>query len=112
MWPSSSSFWNVLHWSQMYNEPRSALRAFNYGPEYNLSRVTAPSVLFGGGNDWMAPPDAMDLAAQRMGSTAGGIERYQVPSYSHMDFIWDADGAKTAAYPRVMQALHKYAPTS
>lgn len=107
VWPSSTSFWNALHWAQLYNEPRPALRAFMYGAEYDISQVKAPTVLIGGSVDILAPPHSLDMAAQRMGAAL--VEHHKISGYSHMDFIWDAEGAKNIAYPQLLQALEKYA---
>lgn len=41
----------------MYNEPDPKFMSFNYGPEYNLTAVTAPTVLFAGGRDVLAAPN-------------------------------------------------------
>ena len=108
VWPSSTSFWNALHWAQLYNEASPALRAFRYGAEYDISQVRAPTVFIGGSIDILAPPQSLDMAAQRMGAAL--VEHHKITGYSHMDFIWDADGAKTMAYPQLLQALKKYAP--
>ena len=108
MWPSSTSLWNALHWPQLFNEPRPALRAFRYGAEYNISRVEAPTVFMGGSIDVLAPPQSLDMAAQWMGAAL--VEHHRIAGYGHMDFMWDAEGAKTMAYPQLLQALKKYAP--
>jgi hypothetical protein len=39
----------LLCWLQMYNEPRARFFAFNYGPEYDLTLVRNPVILFSGG---------------------------------------------------------------
>ena len=32
-WPSATSYWNALQWSQMYSEPKPAFFEYNYGPQ-------------------------------------------------------------------------------
>jgi hypothetical protein len=47
--------------------------AFNYGPEYPLEVVSAPTVFLVGGDDVLAPPVSLDLAVQRLrGSITNG----------------------------------------
>ena len=82
VWPSSTSFWNALHWAQLYNEPEPQLRAFNYGPEYDLGRVKAPTVLLAGGSDVLAPPQSFDEAKKHLKESL--VETHQIRDYSHM----------------------------
>jgi len=104
-WPSSTSYWNALQWSQMYSEPKPAFTAFNYGPEYNLTAIRAPTVLFSGGRDVLAADSDIALTRQKLaagGSLAGWNAQ---DDYSHMDFIWDSEGASRLVYPLVLRAL-------
>lgn len=82
VWPSSTSFWNALHWAQLYNEPEPHLRAFNYGPEYDLGLVKSPTVFLTGGTDVLAPPQSFDEAAKHLGASL--VETHQIQGYSHM----------------------------
>jgi hypothetical protein len=44
-WPSSTSFWNALQWSQVWNEPEPAtFRRFNYGA-HGSPFLTSPHLL-------------------------------------------------------------------
>ena len=82
VWPSSTSFWNALHWAQIYNEPQPRLMSFNYGLDYPLEAVRAPTVLLIGGNDVLAPPNSLDLAARQLKGT--NVEQHSIGDYSHM----------------------------
>ena len=35
-WPSATSYWNALQWSQMYSEPKPAFFEYNYGPQVRV----------------------------------------------------------------------------
>ena len=77
--------------------------AFNYGPEYPLEAVSAPTVLLVGGNDVLAPPESLELAVKHLRGAV--TEKHLIEDYGHMDWIWDSYNAKRVAYPLVLQAL-------
>ncbi|GFH07115.1 AB hydrolase-1 domain-containing protein, partial [Haematococcus lacustris] len=96
-WPSPSSFFNALHWSQIATEPSPRFRKFDYGPEYNLSRIASPVYLLWGGQDQLAAPRDCALTMARLSAAGALAGSYEVQSYQHMDFIWDL-GVATRAY--------------
>lgn len=38
-----------LQWAQMFNEPEPRFMKFNYGPEYNLTKINVPTFYISGG---------------------------------------------------------------
>ncbi|GAX72868.1 hypothetical protein CEUSTIGMA_g323.t1 [Chlamydomonas eustigma] len=107
VWPSSTSYWNALQWAQMYNDAATRLSSFNLAYVYDLTLIKAPCYMISGGQDVLAPPQAMDQVHQKLGGRLVGSHR--VADYGHMDFIWDADGAHEILYPLIATILHQYA---
>eukprot|EP00983_Pelagomonas_calceolata_P104784 1159064-Pelagomonas_calceolata.AAC.2 len=90
VWPSPTSYYNALHWGQIFNEPEPKFMAFNYGPEYDLTKVKAPVVLFTAGRDVLATPKDMSLVRERLASGGSLAGVHESESFGHMDYIcWD-----------------------
>ncbi|KAF5828326.1 Alpha/Beta hydrolase protein [Dunaliella salina] len=88
VWPSPTSYYNALHWGQIFNEPEPKFMAFNYGPEYDLTKIKAPVVLFTAGRDVLAAPKDMSLVRERLASGGSLAGVHETESFGHMDYIW------------------------
>merc|ERR1712002_996087 len=99
--PAGTSSKNVLHYTQIITSGK--FQKYDYGkignmqkynqekpPEYGLTKIHTPTVVFGGGNDAMAPQSDVAWVASQL---AGVLQMIQVKDYSHMDFC----GAPTLA---------------
>jgi pimeloyl-ACP methyl ester carboxylesterase len=73
---------NALQWAQMYNDASIRLSSFNLASVYNLSLIKTPCYMISGGQDVLAPPQAMDLTQQKLGGRLVGSHR--VADYGHM----------------------------
>ncbi|VDP67519.1 unnamed protein product [Echinostoma caproni] len=98
--PAGTSVRNIVHYCQAMISDN--FQRFDYGeaknmkkygqstpPEYKLSTLTMPIVLYNGGNDWLAVvTDITKLLSQIEKNV---IEHYFLPSYNHLDFVWGMD---------------------
>ena len=56
-------------------------------PQYSLADFHIPTVLYSGGNDWLADPS--DVERLLDGLPKGVVEhRKVIPEWMHLDFIW------------------------
>merc|ERR1719192_598534 len=100
--PAGTSAKTVLHFAQGVQSGR--FREFDFGneeenmdeygtpepPEYSLSHVTCPVVLYWGANDWLTQPQDVDaIASQLPGLVASRRVPYE--SFNHLDFLWAKD---------------------
>jgi len=101
--PAGMSSKNVLHWMQLINS--KLFRKYDYGekgnmehyktklpPEYDIAKIHAPTVIFAGGKDTLAPPEDVKWTHGHLGSV---IKMFEVKEYSHMDFVWGTASSKT-----------------
>lgn len=110
-WPASVSSRNLNHWGQMMVTKELRFQRYDFGTncsiaqpfeetcnqqkygsltptEYDLSKVTAPVVIFVAEMDTMSAPE--DVAEQRRRLRPGAIVTEIVyQPYGHMDFVWD-----------------------
>ncbi|KAF5842961.1 hypothetical protein DUNSADRAFT_3554 [Dunaliella salina] len=88
-WPSPTSYYNVLQWAQMYNEPKPRFMKFNYGADYDLQKIQSPVYYISGGKDVLAEKQDTALAREQLSKGGSLVGSHHIPSYSHMDFIWN-----------------------
>lgn len=110
-WPASVSARNLKHWGQMMVSKELRFQRYDYGtncslarpfeetcnqakygsllpPEYDLSKITAPVILFVAQLDTVSVPE--DIAEQRKRMRPGTvITQVWYQRYGHMDFVWD-----------------------
>ncbi|TPP39705.1 Gastric triacylglycerol lipase [Fasciola gigantica] len=109
--PAGTSVRNAVHYCQAMVSDR--FQQFDYGkainkekygqetpPEYDLSKFTVRTVLYHGGNDWLAVPEDIKKLANHIGKAV--INRYLLPTYNHLDFVWGMDAADLV-YPTVLK---------
>lgn len=94
---------------QRYNEGRIG-NIKRYGtpktPQYNVSLVTSPVVLFSAENDWISTLKDVQMLGSRLPNL---LENYVIPEkyWSHHNYVWDVK-AKTYVFPRILFYLEKF----
>ena len=68
-------------------------------PEYNVSALNVPTVLFTGTKDWLADRQDVATLVPKIAHTV--IKHVNLPSYDHLDFIWGLD-AHTKVYKPIV----------
>ncbi|KJE94109.1 lysosomal acid lipase/cholesteryl ester hydrolase [Capsaspora owczarzaki ATCC 30864] len=111
--PSSTSTKNMIHWAQdvrtdkfqRYDYGTAAANRQHYGtdtpPQYNVTNIRAPMVVFAGGHDALADPTDV---AQLMKELPANVPYVSVEAYGHLDFVW-GEHANTTVYQQVIQYL-------
>ncbi|CAI2737317.1 unnamed protein product, partial [Dicrocoelium dendriticum] len=107
---------NVQHYAQSIASGK--FQRFDYGilknlliygqihpPEYDLSKITVPTAIFHGGNDWLVVEEDINQLALEINKTL--IGKYLLTHYQHTDFIWGLD-AGYVLYPSVLDILQQY----
>jgi len=113
--PAGTSSRTVLHFAQGVQSGR--FREFDFGsedenmdeygspepPEYSLSHVSCPVVLYWGSNDWLTQPQDVDAIANQL---PGLVASNRVPydSFNHLDFLWAKD-ADSLLYKPAMEVM-------
>ena len=105
-WPSSTSFKDVLHWAQMWNQDQPRLTKFKSNEEYDLQRIETKTVILSGSVDVLAPPSNIVMIKNNIGGAVDEMSK-TVDSYGHMEWIWDSK-AKDLAYPTILKSLSKF----
>lgn len=115
--PAGASSLQMIHFGQVI---RSMLfRRFDHGiggnlalygqafpPLYNLWRVTTPTHLYYGANDWMVTPVDTSLLATALPNLR---LLYMVPHvlWNHMDFVWGMN-VRTLVYRPMLNTMRLY----
>ena len=74
-------------------------------PQYNLTELRVPTALFTGDHDWLADPyDVKNLIPKISGVL---INRTDIESYEHLDFIWGLN-ARELVYRIVIELARGY----
>jgi hypothetical protein len=106
----------MAHWAQMVTSRRFCKydygRAGNlrrYGsenaPDYDLAKVSVPTVVFNGGKDRLADPtDVLHLVEDALDHHII-IDRFFISDYGHLDFTWGLD-ANQRVYHEILKQLH------
>jgi len=117
--PAGTSARTLQHFAQGVNTGRFSMfdqgsereNMLAYGsplpPEYTLSRVRCPVVLYWGQNDWLAHPTDVALLAASLPNL---VASYQVPfsSFNHLDFLWGKT-ADTLLYKPAIKIIQHFA---
>lgn len=116
--PAGVSVKTLLHFAQGINSKRFC--HFDYGdedsnyqvygdtvpPDYTLSQVQVPVILYWGDNDWVAAPeDVHRLAAQLPRLIASIMVPYK--RFNHVDFMWAKD-ADVLLYKPVIEIIQNF----
>jgi len=112
--PSGTSTQNMVHFGQMTKSNKYC--KFDYGkkenierygqptpPEYDLTKVNAPTVLFYGPHDWLADPTDVAQLLGRLPTTTVAAS-YVLDKYNHMDFIWGLQANKDV-YQKILHHM-------
>uniref|UniRef100_A0A6P4FA12 Lipase 3-like n=1 Tax=Drosophila rhopaloa TaxID=1041015 RepID=A0A6P4FA12_DRORH len=116
--PAGASTKQMHHFGQLRNSRKFQL--FDYGlwnllyygslrpPSYKLENVRTKVALYYGNNDWLAPPEDVELLYQRLPYV---VDKYVVPNkdFNHLDLIWGID-AKTLLWDRMIQVMKSQEP--
>jgi len=91
-----------------YEDPLVNMQVYGstYPPDYDLSMVKVPVLLYWGQNDWLASPeDVINLGAQ----LPMLIDSIRVPfdDWNHMDFMWAKD-ADTLLYKPMIEYIQNF----
>uniref|UniRef100_T1JNG7 Lipase n=1 Tax=Strigamia maritima TaxID=126957 RepID=T1JNG7_STRMM len=114
--PAATSVQNVVHLAQMVRSHKFQFHDFGYyeninrykqstPPEYNISKITTPVVLFWSDNDYLADPTDVSKLALRLQNI---VLKYRVPydNFSHLDFVWSLD-IKPLLYNKLLETMQK-----
>ena len=102
--PAGTSVQNMLHYAQGYQSKRFQKYDFGkeenkkkYGqsipPEYDLSSFAVPTVLYSGGQDWLADPSDVEILERKIPKQSI-IKKVNIPPWMHLDFIWGVDASR------------------
>uniref|UniRef100_A0A6P4E010 Lipase 1-like n=1 Tax=Drosophila rhopaloa TaxID=1041015 RepID=A0A6P4E010_DRORH len=109
-----------VRYSTLDSETPAKFQLFDYGlwnllyygslrpPSYKLENVRTKVALYYGNNDWLAPPEDVELLYQRLPYV---VDKYVVPNkdFNHLDLIWGID-AKTLLWDRMIQVMKSQEP--
>jgi len=111
--PAGTSSKNVIHYTQIINSEK--FQKYDYGkignmekynqatpPEYGLTKIHTPSVVFAGSHDAMAPRADVAWVASQL---AGVLQMFDVKDYSHMDFVWGTNSGPML-YEKMKNYIH------
>ncbi|XP_040294243.1 lysosomal acid lipase/cholesteryl ester hydrolase-like [Bufo bufo] len=114
--PSSTSVQNMEHWLQASHTGR--LQAFDWGflgnlerykqstpPLYDVTKMTVPTALWSGGNDWLADPLDVKLLIPKIKNL---VYQEEIPKWEHLDFIWGIN-APQKLYKKILNFLKRHA---
>ncbi|XP_017099328.2 lipase 3 isoform X2 [Drosophila bipectinata] len=112
--PAGASTKQMQHFGQLNRS--GAFRQFDHGwlrnhwiygtlepPSYQLQNVKAKVALYYGQNDWLAPPEDVEMLHSRLPNV---ITKYLVDDkeFNHLDFIWGID-AKELLWDRMFETM-------
>jgi lysosomal acid lipase/cholesteryl ester hydrolase len=89
-----------------YGTEKENLEHYNQttAPSYDLTKVSVPTALYSGGNDWLADPIDVDVLRKLLPNI---VEDYAIETYNHMDLVWGIN-TKTMLYNRILDLIGKY----
>jgi len=107
--PAGTSAQNVVHFGQMIQSGKFQKHDYgfignlwHYGvttaPEYVVSKMEVPTVLFWGGKDTLADPEDVQGLIPKIKNLKGN---YFHPELDHLDYIWGTSAAKDVYEPIV-----------
>jgi len=74
-------------------------------PEYDVTKITTPIVLYWGSQDYLADPQDVKELSQKLPNLAGNVN---LPHFNHMDFIWGLKAASDVYNPVYEDILHDF----
>ncbi|KAJ8952387.1 hypothetical protein NQ318_014478 [Aromia moschata] len=107
----------IKEWKHVLQEVKSGhFRQYDYGsaenterygavepPDYNISKITAPVVLYAGGRDILAVAADVDRLAQELPNL---VAKHELEDFSHLDFV---KGERAPAlYNEIKDLINKY----
>lgn len=114
--PAGTSVQNMIHYAQAYNSHK--FMKYDYGekenidvyhqatpPEYDLTKFNVETVLYSGGNDWLADPDDVKRLVELLPSKSL-IKHDRIEEWMHLDFIWGMDATKLV-YRDIIHAMKR-----
>jgi len=112
--PAGTSAQNIVHFGQMIQSGKFQKHdygfignLFHYGsykaPEYVVSNMEIPTVLFWGGKDVLADPEDVQALIPKIKNLAGN---YFDPDLDHLDYIWGTTAADTV-YNVIIRMINK-----
>ncbi|KAF2076414.1 hypothetical protein CYY_002271 [Polysphondylium violaceum] len=117
--PGGTSTQNVVHWAQA---TKSGYQKFDYGaignlqkygqltpPKYNLTDFSTKTMIFSGGQDFLADPTDVAWLLPQIASSTVYVKN--LPTYSHLDFVW-GETAYLDVYADATKYLLQYASPS
>jgi len=114
--PAGTSVQNMIHYAQAYKSGK--FMKYDYGkkenmdiyhqetpPEYDLTKFNVETVLYSGGNDWLADPSDVDRLVKML--PARNVLKHDVlEKWMHLDFIWGMD-ATSLVYEDIIHSMKK-----
>nr|XP_034993731.1 putative lysosomal acid lipase/cholesteryl ester hydrolase [Zootoca vivipara] len=114
--PAGTSIQNMLHWAQIVKAGK--FKGFDWGSEeanvahhnqptppfYNVQRMTLPTAVWSGGNDWIA--DSKDVALL-LPQIPNLVYHKDIPEWEHLDFVIGYD-APQRMYIEIMDLMQNY----
>ncbi|XP_020807224.1 lipase 3 isoform X1 [Drosophila serrata] len=112
--PAGASTKQMQHYGQLNRA--GVFRQYDYGwlrnhwtygtiepPTYRLENVKAKVALYYGQNDWLSPPEDVDMLNSRLPKV---VTKYLVDDkdFNHLDFIWGID-ARTLLWDRMLENM-------
>jgi len=120
-YPQGSSLKTIAHYGQYMNQVTPNFCQFSYGsvqnllkygsltpPCYDLTKVTVPTALYWGDNDWLADPtDIQILYQSNILPNVVVYKQVNWNGFNHADFIWAID-VKTLLYDDIIALAKNY----
>lgn len=72
---------------------------------YDLTKLSTPTYLFTGNNDWLADPQDVQSLTPKISNVLKGV--VNIPYYEHLDFIWGIDAANKV-YTVIIDEIKKH----
>lgn len=110
--PAGTSVKNMIHYSQAIQSGK--YQNYDYGPggnkqhygqatppQYNVSNMRTPVVLYSAVNDWLADPKDVSYLKSQLHTRYNSTE---IAKWNHLDFAWGIDAGKIL-YSQLVQIL-------
>ncbi|XP_075975603.1 lipase 3-like isoform X2 [Anticarsia gemmatalis] len=113
--PTGSSTLQFVHYGQLVNSDRfcrydhGAITNMKlYGqttpPDYDLSKIVAPNVIYYSSKDWLSHPDDVDKLRSRLPNVLAYV---YFSDFTHMDYVYAAE-ARDVIYMRIIAQINKF----